>query len=133
MSAASRGTCAALLFLVLLVAAACHTKSRAVEGGAVGAPSGASVPDGAVARASDRAPPPFGAPCVADADCATGVCFHKRLKVPGIGRETRDGGDGPVEREGYCSIRCRDDGDCPVPPTKGKCGARGMCKRAEPQ
>ncbi len=73
---------------------------------------------------------PFGAPCLADNQCAGAACFHKRIKGPDAGRETRTS-DGPVEREGYCSLRCNDDSDCPVPPTRGRCGARGMCKRAE--
>jgi hypothetical protein len=58
------------------------------------------------------------------------VCFHKRLKGPDAGKERR-GSDDAVEHDGYCSIRCNDDADCPVPPTKGRCGARGMCKRPD--
>jgi hypothetical protein len=73
----------------------------------------------------------FGEPCVSDAECTGGVCFHKRLKGPGSGRETRDAGAEPVEHGGYCSMRCDQDTDCPVPPTRGRCGARGMCKRPE--
>ncbi|HEY2516108.1 MAG TPA: hypothetical protein VGI39_34790, partial [Polyangiaceae bacterium] len=77
-------------------------------------------------------PKPFGAPCVADGECAGGVCFHKRIHEKGAdaGREQR-GQDGPVEYDGYCSLRCNDDEGCPVPPTRGRCGARGMCKRPE--
>jgi hypothetical protein len=75
---------------------------------------------------------PFGAPCVADAECTGGVCFHKRLKSPDAGKESRDaGGSEAVEHDGYCSMSCNQDSDCPVPPTRGKCGARGMCKRPE--
>jgi hypothetical protein len=73
---------------------------------------------------------PFGAPCVGDAECAGAVCFHKRIKGPDAGKEHRGGND-PVEHDGYCSLRCSDDADCPVPPTKGRCGARGMCKRLD--
>jgi hypothetical protein len=73
---------------------------------------------------------PFGAPCVGDAECAGGVCFHKRLKGPDAGKERRGSNDA-VEPGGYCSLRCNDDADCPVPPTRGKCGARGMCKRLD--
>jgi len=73
---------------------------------------------------------PFGAPCVGDAECAGSVCFHKRIKGPDSGTESRRNDD-PVEHDGYCSIRCNDDADCPVPPTRGRCGARGMCKRQE--
>jgi hypothetical protein len=71
----------------------------------------------------------FGAPCVVDAECAGAVCFHKRARGEPAARETRDAGDEAVEHDGYCSLRCRDDAECPVPPTRGKCGARGMCKR----
>jgi hypothetical protein len=73
---------------------------------------------------------PFGAPCVADSECAGAVCFHKRLKGPDAGKERR-GADEAVEHDGYCSLKCNDDADCPVPPTKGRCGARGMCKRPD--
>jgi hypothetical protein len=78
------------------------------------------------------APGAFGAACVTDEDCPSHVCFHKRLKTPGVdaGKERRDAGEA-VEHDGYCSMKCDSNADCPVPPTKGKCGARGMCKRAE--
>jgi hypothetical protein len=72
----------------------------------------------------------FGGFCTDDADCTSNVCFHKRLKTPDAGKERRGGNDA-VEHDGFCSMKCDDDGDCPVPPTKGKCGARGMCKRPE--
>ena len=74
---------------------------------------------------------PFGEPCVDDPECTGGVCFHKRIKGPDAGRERRDAGPEAVEHDGYCSLRCDSDANCPVPPTKGKCGARGMCKRPE--
>ena len=72
----------------------------------------------------------FGAACVADTECEGSVCFHKRLKGSDAGRESRTNND-PVEHDGYCSMRCHDDADCPVPLTKGRCGARGMCKRPD--
>ncbi len=72
----------------------------------------------------------FGAFCVDDAECAGGVCFHKRLKTAESGPERRGGGDA-VEHDGYCSMRCAADADCPTPPSNGRCGARGMCKRPE--
>jgi hypothetical protein len=79
-------------------------------------------------RATGKA---FGDPCTADAECASAVCFHKRIKGPDAGRETRAGGSEPLEHDGYCSMGCNDDRDCPAPPTRGRCGARGMCKRPE--
>jgi hypothetical protein len=87
----------------------------------------APTPLGATSAAAD-AGKPFGAFCVTDSECSGAVCFHKRLKTPDAGRERR-GADDPVEHDGYCSLRCNDDKDCPVPPSSGKCGARGMCKR----
>ena len=84
--------------------------------------------DAAVLTAAQK---PFGEPCVSDSECAGAVCFHKRVKGEHAAREARDAGDEAIERDGYCSIRCRDDAECPVPPTRGKCGARGMCKRLE--
>jgi hypothetical protein len=79
-------------------------------------------------------PPPsakaFGAYCVEDTECASAVCFHKRLKTGNSGPEHRGAND-PVEHDGYCSILCNSDADCPVPPTNGRCGARGMCKRPQ--
>jgi hypothetical protein len=82
----------------------------------------------ATTSAAGDAGKPFGAFCVTDSECSGAVCFHKRLKTPDAGRERR-GADDPVEHDGYCSLRCNDDRDCPVPPSSGKCGARGMCKR----
>jgi hypothetical protein len=74
---------------------------------------------------------PFGAVCTQDAECAQRVCFHKRIKGADSGPERRDVRPEAEEHEGYCSIRCTTDADCPTPLTRGKCGARGMCKRAE--
>lgn len=93
---------------------------------------------GTVALAtSDAGAKPFGAACTADADCAAKVCFRKRAHPDGerghasdAGHERR-GADDPVEKDGYCSMKCDDDDDCPVPLTKGKCGGRGMCKRPD--
>jgi hypothetical protein len=99
------------------------TPKVAPAAASVAAVASASVVDGSAAKS-------FGAACVEDAECAGGVCFHKRLKGPDAGKERR-GADDPVERDGYCSMRCDDDADCPVPPTKGRCGARGMCKRPD--
>jgi hypothetical protein len=72
----------------------------------------------------------FGAYCVEDRECASAVCFHKRLKTGSQGPEQRGAND-PVEHDGYCSMSCNSDADCPAPPTNGRCGARGMCKRPE--
>ena len=87
----------------------------------------APVPSASIDASSGK---PFGAPCFVDTECAAAVCFHKRIKGPDAGPERR-GASEAVEHEGYCSIRCNDDADCPVPPTKGRCGARGMCKRPD--
>jgi hypothetical protein len=99
-------------------------EATALASAAVASPAVGPTGDAAATRK------PFGEHCVEDAECAGGVCFHKRLKGPDAGHERR-GANEAVERDGYCSMKCEDDGDCPVPPTKGKCGARGMCKRAE--
>jgi hypothetical protein len=72
----------------------------------------------------------FGEHCLEDGECAAAVCFHKRLKSANAAPERRGASD-PVERDGYCSMSCKSDEDCPVPPTSGRCGARGMCKRIE--
>ena len=82
-------------------------------------------------EASRAAGKAFGEPCTADPECAGAVCFHKRIKGPDSGAEKRDAGSEPLEHDGYCSMSCNDDADCPVPPTRGRCGARGMCKRPE--
>ena len=75
---------------------------------------------------------PFGAPCVGDAECAGGACFHKHVHdmhgAAEAGHEHKSDNDA-VQADGYCSIRCTDDTDCPVPPTAGKCGGRGLCKQ----
>ncbi len=96
---------------------------RAIPEAASASPAPVAVSDASTAK-------PFGALCVTDADCGASVCFHRRIKGADAGHERRDSGEA-VEHDGYCSIRCDDDADCPVPPTKGKCGARGMCKRPE--
>ncbi|HEX8794152.1 MAG TPA: hypothetical protein VF765_24585 [Polyangiaceae bacterium] len=97
---------------------------------------GAAV-DGGPASTGPTAPPSatpagktFGAYCVEGGECASTVCFHKRLKTGNPGPERR-GADDAVEHDGYCSMSCNSDADCPVPPTNGRCGARGMCKRPE--
>jgi hypothetical protein len=98
-------------------------ESTAIASAAASVSTPPSPPDASAAK-------PFGAPCVGDAECAGGVCFHKRLKGPDAGKERRGANDA-VEHDGYCSIPCNDDADCPVPLTKGRCGARGMCKRPD--
>jgi hypothetical protein len=75
---------------------------------------------------------PFGASCTTDAECAARACFHKHVHdVHGAAEAGHEhqGANDAVQEDGYCSIRCSDDGDCPVPPTAGHCGGRGMCKR----
>jgi hypothetical protein len=113
--------------LCLVLEACSRGRSTPLESTAQAASAASAGP-----RRPDAAPPgkPFGAACIEDAECSGGVCFHKRLKTPDAGKERR-GADDPVEHEGYCSIRCNDDSDCPVPLTKGRCGARGMCKRPD--
>jgi hypothetical protein len=106
----------------VLLAACSRDEAKPAEG------TKASVPPPVASPAA--APKPFGAFCVEDGECAGAVCFHKRLKTTQSGPETRDGGD-PVEHDGYCSMRCNGDADCPSPPSNGRCGARGMCKRPE--
>jgi molybdate transport system substrate-binding protein len=73
---------------------------------------------------------PFGVFCASDAECAGGICFHKRLAERATGPESRDAGREDLEDTGFCSMRCSEDRDCPTPPTSGRCGARGMCKSA---
>ena len=117
--------------------AALASAAAAPSGGAIAA-EGTSASPAPVAAAS-TAPldasaagaKAFGAACVADAECAGGVCFHKRIKGPDAGKERRGAHSEAEEHDGYCSLRCDKDADCPVPPTRGKCGARGMCKRSE--
>jgi hypothetical protein len=111
-----------LLLATMLAATGCSRSEAAPASGAsASSPSGSSSPTGLKA---------FGASCVEDGECKDAVCFHKRLKTGQSGPEHRGGNDA-VEHDGYCSIRCDGDGQCPVPPTNGRCGARGMCKRPE--
>ena len=126
--------------LIVAVAAVVATgcSRRADVGGSsasasVAATSAATnaAPRLASAVAAERAGESFGAPCVVADECAGGVCFHKRIKGPDSGAERRGDRGEAVEHDGYCSMRCDDDSECPVPPTKGKCGARGMCKRPD--
>jgi hypothetical protein len=65
------------------------------------------------------APPPeptlggaraFGAACDNDKECASGVCSKGK-------------------RNGFCSMKCEADSDCPNPPTAGACNGRGFCKK----
>jgi len=108
--------------LVLLGCSRSHGAS--VDGG-----SASPVPSAATISAP-AAGKTFGAYCVEDRECASAVCFHKRLKTGNPAPERR-GADDAVEHDGYCSISCTSDADCPSPPTNGRCGARGMCKRPE--
>ena len=55
---------------------------------------------------------PFGAPCTANAQCATDVCFIGGMMS-------------------FCSMHCTQATaahDCPVPPTSGVCNNQGYCK-----
>ena len=55
---------------------------------------------------------PFGAPCTANAQCATDVCF-----IGGM--------------QSFCSMHCTQATaakDCPIPPTTGVCNNQGYCK-----
>jgi hypothetical protein len=116
----------AALGLLALLLACSREKPRPAEAEAVKtalAPASAAP----AASASGKA---FGAFCVEDGECAAAVCFHKRLKTAQSGPEGRGGVDA-LEHDGYCSMRCTGDTDCPTPPSNGRCGARGMCKRAE--
>ncbi len=113
------------ILLSWLALAACRTSASPAP-----SPS-ASVKAAVRIEPSRTAAKTFGEPCVTDAECAAAVCFHKRLKGPDSGAERRDAQSEPVEQDGYCSMSCNTDADCPVPPTRGKCGARGMCKRPE--
>jgi hypothetical protein len=120
-----------LLGLTLALLGCSRKDSRADSAPPVPAPHVEnSAPSPLPAVADGVAGKSFGAPCVTDGDCGGGVCFHKRIKGPDAGHERRDSGEA-LEHAGYCSILCNDDDDCPVPPTRGKCGARGMCKRPE--
>jgi hypothetical protein len=118
-------------WLVVAALAAGCSRSQAAPASATSAGSAGSSPVAmAAASAASAGAKTFGAACVEDAECAAAVCFHKRLKTGQSGPEHRGGND-PVERDGYCSMRCDDDSQCPVPPSSGRCGARGMCKRPE--
>jgi hypothetical protein len=118
------------LGLLIFAAVACSKADPPAPATAVVPPAPSAVASSTVGLNAPDAGKPFGAFCTDDAECSGGVCFHKRVKGPGAGRERRDSGEA-VEHDGYCSLRCSDDADCPVPPTRGKCGARGMCKRPE--
>jgi hypothetical protein len=109
--------------MTLLVGCARPQAAVATTVGDAGAPS-TSAPAASAAVALK----PFGEPCVDDSECGGQVCFHKRLKAPDAGPEHRGSRDA-VEHDGYCSLHCEDDSQCPVPMTGGRCGARGMCKR----
>jgi molybdate transport system substrate-binding protein len=100
------------------------------EGQAIMKRYGFTSPAPASTGADAAAAKPFGAFCTSDAECAGGVCFHKRLAERAEGRESRDAGQEALEDTGFCSMRCTEDRDCPTPPTSGHCGARGMCKSA---
>ena len=121
----ARTAFAALALLLAFVGACAHDKPTPVDDARapVAIPSAPPAPSGGAAPAKA-----FGAFCVDDGECAGGVCFHKRLKTAESGAERRGGGDA-VEHDGYCSMRCATDADCPTPPSNGRCGARGMCKR----
>ena len=110
-----------------LASSACSRGPAAVDGPTSAVAHAETVPVAADAATGK----PFGAVCTQDDECAQGVCFHKRIKGADSGPERRDVRPEAEEREGYCSIRCSADTDCPTPLTRGKCGARGMCKRAE--
>jgi hypothetical protein len=113
-----------LATLTLPVLAAC-TRDRSTTERPATTPAPAASTTASASAAGTKG---FGEPCVEDGECAAAVCFHKRLKTAQSGPERR-GGDDAVEHDGYCSLRCSGDGDCPVPPSSGRCGARGMCKR----
>jgi hypothetical protein len=115
---------AALTALAVLVLAACtHPKPAPDDGAKASVATATAIASAGGARA-------FGAFCVEDGECSGAVCFHKRVKTAASGPERRGGGDA-VEHDGYCSMRCETDADCPTPPSNGRCGARGMCKRPE--
>ena len=115
------------LLALMVLLPACSRSGAQAERSDAGAPATHDATIVVLAAAQKS----FGEPCVLDAECAGAACFHKRVKGEHAARESRDAGEEAVERDGYCSIRCRDDAECPVPPTRGKCGARGMCKRPE--
>jgi hypothetical protein len=114
--------------LVLVVLGACTREKPTPAEGAKAAVATASAT--ASASASVGGAKAFGTFCVEDSECGGAVCFHKRVKTAESGPERRGGGDA-VEHDGYCSMRCNADSDCPTAPSNGRCGARGMCKRPE--
>jgi hypothetical protein len=96
------------------------------------AEAGSATPGAQVAKAKQ----PFGGACVADGECASGACFHKHTHDKGgqaaaqaSGGHEHAGNDDSLQADGYCSIKCEEDSECPNPPTSGHCGGRGMCKR----
>jgi hypothetical protein len=116
---------AALLLLTSSLPFGCsRAHGTSVDGGSP------SPPGSTAAATPSTSAKAFGAYCVEDTECASAVCFHKRLKTGNQGPEHRGANDA-VERDGFCSMSCNSDADCPVPPTNGRCGARGMCKRPE--
>jgi hypothetical protein len=113
--------------LAVVALVACSRGKSTPTDGAM--PAVATVSATASASSGTGGAKAFGAFCVDDAECSGAVCFHKRLKTAS-GPERRGGGDA-VEHDGYCSMRCNSDTDCPTPPSNGRCGARGMCKRPD--
>lgn len=112
-----------VLVAVLAMLGCSRSHGTAVDGGS-------SSPVPSASDSPTAAGKGFGAYCVEDHECASAVCFHKRLKRGNQEPEHR-GADDAVEHDGYCSMSCNSDADCPAPPTNGRCGARGMCKRPE--
>lgn len=70
----------------------------------------ADSPDMTAAAPAPEGPRAFGAPCDDDKECASGVCSKGK-------------------RNGFCSMKCGSDADCPNPPTAGACNGRGFCKK----
>jgi hypothetical protein len=121
------GLCAAVGVLVAVAPAGCSRASTAPDVRPVASTTPATAPASASAATGGT----FGAFCVDNSACASGVCFHKRVKGANPTPERRGAKDEVVEHDGYCSMHCNADSDCPTPPSSGRCGARGMCKRAE--
>ena len=113
-----------------LVAALALARLGCSRSHAAAVDGGSPSPVASIAASAAASAKAFGAYCVEDTECASSVCFHKRLKTGSQGPERRGSND-PVEHDGYCSMSCNSDADCPSPPTNGRCGARGMCKRPE--
>ncbi len=128
---------AAAIVVLTFALAGCSRSQAAPRPDTESSALGTSARRDPAVTASEAGPPrPFGAPCVTDAECAAGACFHRHAHgATDAGHDRRgksEGSEGtadPVEADGYCSIRCSDDGECPVPPTSGRCGGRGMCKK----